>query len=86
MTAEQMQALLDMVSDTKNQLVNMMAALEVAIELHDELSPADNAKLATHWYKQVRELRTLYNKLPEPAPQVHHFPREQLSQVVPRVK
>ena len=69
MTVEQMQALLGTVSDTQNRLVNMMTALALAIELFDELAPADHVHLVTAWQQQVQALRTLPTSLPDPAPQ-----------------
>ena len=66
MTVEQMQALLDTVSDTQNRLVSMMTALALAIELFDELTPEDHAQLLAHWQQQLHELHTLHTGLPTP--------------------
>ena len=66
MTVEQMQALLDTVRDTQNRLVSMITALALAIELFDELTPADHTLLLAHWQQQLHELRTLHTGLPAP--------------------
>ena len=73
MTIEQLQALLDTVSDTQNQLVSMMTALALAIELFDELASEDHAHLQAAWQQQLCALRTLptcLSALADPVPEI----------------
>jgi hypothetical protein len=66
MTVEQMQTLLGTVKDVQNRLVSMMTALELAIELRDELAPEDHAQLVESWRQQLQALRILHTSLPSP--------------------
>lgn len=77
MTVAQMQVLLENVRETQNNLISMITALELAIELFDELSPEDNVQLVADWRKQLKNLRTLHTCLPNGAPHGQHAMIEQ---------